>query len=214
MQNQAMQATPATRSIMKNASTLKYLFLALAGLSVALPGSAATICPVTPNTNTDCGYIITIGPGGSITGSPVTGANPYDGADDALIGVINNSGAVFTGSFTLTGSGNGGGLFGFDGDGICIYTSAPYCATAATGYEGPLNTFSNIMTTTVFDDTGTVHITGLADGATTYFSLESSPASINNGGGPVITPGTPEPSTILLLGGGIVALAVRRWKRA
>ncbi len=161
---------------------MKLKFLAVAScLAVWLPFANAAVCPSTASTNTDCGYLITISSGGTITGAAVLGALPYDGSDDALIGVINNSGALYNGSFTLSGSGNGGGLFAFDGDGICAYVVAPYCATAATGYEGPLNTFTGINASGTM---GTVVINGLADGATTFFSLESSPASINNGGGP------------------------------
>ena len=189
--------------------------LAFAGL-LPVAAHATAVCPTTANTNSDCGYIITIGPGGALSGAPVAGANPYDGSDDALIGVVNNSGAVYNGSFTLTGSGNGGGLFDFDGDGICFYTfvtgSNAYCTAAQKNgtdpqdYQGPLNTFSNITTKTVFDDTGTVNITGLGIGASTFFSLESSPASFSNGG---ITIGgaTPEPSSLMLLGTGVLGLA-------
>jgi hypothetical protein len=160
---------------MEGFSKMKKLLILLAIVAASLPLSAA-VCPTTPNTNTDCGYILTIGPGGVISGAPVAGANPYDGADDALIGIVNKSGATFTGSISLSGSGNGGGLFAFDGDGICSYVPAAYCATAATGYEGPLVTFSNI---TAGGLSGKVNVNGLADGASTYFALEGSPASIN-----------------------------------
>ncbi|HEX4164068.1 MAG TPA: hypothetical protein VHZ55_01220 [Bryobacteraceae bacterium] len=156
--------------------------------------------------------MITLGTGGKITGAAVTGAKPYDGSDDALIGVINNTGATFTGSFKLSGSGNGGGLFAFDGDGICSFITASYCATAPSGYDGPLTTFSSINST---GTTGTVNILGLAAGASTFFALESSPSSINGGGGPIIGGSTPEPATNLLLGGGIllVVLLSRRLRR-
>lgn len=164
--------------------------------------SAASVCPTTSNTNTDCGFLLTIGTGNKITGAVVAGANPYDGSDDALVGIINNSGATYNGSFMLTGSGNGGGIFGFEGDGICAYTSAAYCSSAATGYEGPINTFSNINSG---GTSGTINITGLAAGASTFFSLEGSPASI---GAPIIGPSAPEPGTSMLLGGGLLLLGL------
>ena len=194
---------------------LKLVMASIATLVLSAGSAlAAPVCPVTSNTNSDCGYIITIGPGGVLTGAAVAGANPYDGSDDALIGVINNSGSVYTGSFTLSGSGNGGGLFAFDDDGICGYVSASYCSTALTGYEGPLNTFSNISGGA--HTTGTVNITNLGIGSTTYFSLESSPSSISGGGGIVIGGAVPEPASLMLLATGILGAAtgIRRRLRA
>ena len=198
--------------------TLFAVALLTAGVCTQLP--AASICPATASTNTDCSFIITIGSGGSISGAQVPGANPYDGSDDALIGVINNSGAAFTGPITLSGTGNGGGLFAFDGDGICAFTSTnsvslSYCSSlksGSSGYEGPLNTFTGISSN---GTTGTVSISGLANGATTFFSLESSPASTNGGTGPVIVGSTPEPATLSLIGSGLLGLfLLKRRNRA
>jgi len=188
---------------MKFAAKLATL-VAMAGLFAAGSARAATICPVTVNTNTDCGFILTIGSGGTVTGAAVAGANAYDGSDDALVGIINNSGATFTGSIALSGSGTGGGIFEFEGDGICIYTNAAYCATAATGYEGPITTFSGINAA---GTSGLVNVVGLAAGATTYFSLESSPASITGGGGITVGGSTPEPSSMILMATGLLGVA-------
>ena len=116
---------------------------------------AGSVCPSTSNTNTDCGYVITLNADGSLTGAAVSAADPYDGNDDALIGFVNNTSSIYNGSFTLSGTGNGGGLLAFDGYGICVYAAASYCSTALTGYEGPLNTFSDINEVA---DTGTINI--------------------------------------------------------
>ncbi len=191
--------------------SIRGLLATVVFLSVVPAIYAGPICPTTGNTNSDCAFILTIGGGGSVTGAAVPGAAAYDGSDDALVGVVNSSGSIFSGSIHLTGSGNGGGIFAFDGDGICVYTADVYCGAAATGYEGPLNTFANISP----DGTsGDVVISGMADGAATFFSLESSPDSINNGGGIVVAPGgVPEPTTFLLLGSGLAGLIFARRKR-
>ena len=93
----------------------------------------------------------------------------------------------------------------FDGDGICTYTAAAYCASKSTKYEGPLNTFANINGS---GTAGDVVITGLAAGATTFFSLEGSPASIGN-----IT-GVPEPASMALICSGLLGLFLVRRRRA
>ena len=46
----------------------------------------------TINGVTTCNVIITAGPGGSFV-TTVPNPNPYDGSDDNLVGIINNSGA-------------------------------------------------------------------------------------------------------------------------
>ena len=173
----------------------------------------AAICPTTANTNTDCAFIITIAADGSITGAAIAGANPYDGIEDALVGVVNNMATPFTGSITLS---SGVSIFGFDGDGICAFTSDAYCATAPTGYEGPNNTFANIsgfgnMGDVVFNVGG-----GIAGGGgTTFFSLEESPSAITGGGGIIIGGGVPEPTTWALMLVGFLAVGgmLRRRRR-
>ena len=164
--------------------------------------SPPPICPTTSNTNTDCAFIITISPGGAITGAAVPNAQPYDGAEDALVGIVNMSGKPFTGSFTITGSFFGEGIFAFDGDGICTYIGpggfrpspmGTYCSANDVfgldpgDYAGPKVTFSNITGTFLPADTGTVTVTGLANGASTFFSIEGPPAAIQAAGGIPIT---------------------------
>jgi len=167
-------------------------------LCQAQTGPSTTICPTTVSTNTDCGFIITIGPGGTITGAAVPNAQPYDGSDDTLVGVVNNSGKTYTGSIIISASAFGTGIFALEGDGICFYIGpggfqpspmGAYCsANDVSGidpgdYEGPIAKFSNITSKSAFDDTGTVTITGLASGASTFFSLEGPPAAIQASGG-------------------------------
>lgn len=142
--------------------------------------AAAAICPTTSNTNTDCGYILTVQPDGSVTGAVVSGARPYDGSDDVLVGIVNDSSSIFAGNVTLSSSRD---IFGFDGDGICTFTHAGYCSSgsAPTGYEGPTTSFSGINKA---ETSGTVNLTsGLDPGTSTYFSLENSPSNITTGGG-------------------------------
>jgi len=157
------------------------------GTALALPAltgaaSAATptgVCPAVGHA-TDCGVLITIGATGSVTIQNEGNGNPYDGHDDTLIGVVNDSTASLA-SITLTSTED---IFGFDGDGICTYAShdsaLSYCTSAndpthpdtlGADYEGPINTFSNI---TDHDTKGEVDFTGgLAGGSSTFFSLEN-----------------------------------------
>ncbi|HEV2289831.1 MAG TPA: PEP-CTERM sorting domain-containing protein [Candidatus Acidoferrales bacterium] len=172
-------------------------------------GAAQAQSAVCPNVGSDSGLgplycgaeiNVTSASGGVATAFSVTltGNPAYDGIEDTSIGVTNNTGATLN-SMTLTSTGI---AFGFDGDGICTYTGASYCSGTTYGYEGPNMTFAFSSGNLVVTFTG-----GLGIGATTYFSLEGPPSGLTGPGG---IGGTPEPSTLVLLGTGIVGFFLLR----
>lgn len=130
----------------------------------------------------DCNLLIVFNAVGPPTVSGPSGN--YESVDDALIGIVNNSGHTIT-NFSL---GNpGADVFGFDGDGIDVYVLPPtgnilpnmndtsamlpnppgQCTNISAGcdlagYGGPLVWFTNIDAAL---DTGTINIIGgLASG--------------------------------------------------
>lgn len=107
-----------------------------------------------------CGALITINPNGSLKIQVDSSVPPYDGVEDSIVGVINNSGASVFG-IKLSGS----GIFGFDGDG------------AFGGSYSNSDISFNIQDA----NTGIVNFTnpnGLENGKFAYFSLEGSPTAI------------------------------------
>ena len=165
-----------------------------------------------PGSATDCNLLITFGAGGSIT-TETGPQTTYESIEDALIGVVNNSGSTLT-SFNISGS----NIFGFDGDGIDLYVAAMNSGTSpevagnpdTTDYGGPLGFFTNYTPFTQTDN-GTVNFYGgLANGATTYFSLEE---PINLASLPKITSSLPEPPTLALLGLGIIGIGFARRRK-
>jgi LPXTG-motif cell wall-anchored protein len=131
----------------------------------AEPAHAAnTICPAVGN-DSDCGAIVTVtDTGATIT---ITGQGPYDGDDDTLVGVVNNS-KLPVSALNLSSSAN---IFGFDGDGVDTFGVAGN-AKDASGYGGPNAYYTNVGNGAT---TGTVHfITPIAaTGGTSFFSLEN-----------------------------------------
>ncbi len=191
--------------------------------------AAAPVCPSTPNTSSDCDYLITISSAGTASVSNVPGSTPFNsmvtfndgtsdpGADGSLVGVINNYVRPLS-SFTLLGSGASAGIFDFSFNGICVYTNAPYCGTAQSGYEGPTTTFSDLRSTVLFHTTEgivTFNPTLMAN-SSTYFSIEDSAADINAKGGLSVSnlsfasAAAPEPVSFALLPLGVSALYLFR----
>jgi hypothetical protein len=122
-----------------------------------------------------CGVTITItGSSGQLVATIAAPGPPYDGIEDQLVGITNNS-SVEVGAIVLSAPLAGVPLFGFDGDGPCVHFETGNCP-GPTGYEGPNNTFVGISTDLT---TGKVLFTTplAANGGTTWFALENKPVS-------------------------------------
>jgi hypothetical protein len=166
------------------------------------PTPPFTQCPPV-GYDTGCAVLIILGPGGTKTTLTDPAQGPFDGVEDTLIGIQNNSGSTVS-SFTLTGAPPPGNppVFQFDGDGLCSgvsSTGAPGfitppvgCPYGTTRYEGRANATavaSSAATTfpaesftaiSVDENTGTVNFLNpsIPDGGSAYFSLEGPTASI------------------------------------
>lgn len=140
---------------------------------LAAPAANASPAPTPPfnqcpavGLDSSCALLLVINPDGTVVayGDPAQG--PFDGIEDTLVGVQNNSGVTVP-SLTLSGP----GAFSFDGDGICsgFFSGTPAgCPFGPTGYEGPNTSF-----TVIDGNNGIVNFTGgLAPGGSAYFSLE------------------------------------------
>jgi hypothetical protein len=200
----------------------------LAGVASA---AQAGVCPNTPSTHNDpiyggCNLVIQFNADSSIsTFAPPLATTTYDGADDALIGVVNNSGQSIS-SFQITGT----NIFGFDGDGINTFAASfpsgfvgfpttnaaagmshpPVGTTGVDAYGGADAFYDNGSGGTIIGtNTGFVHfLTSIPSGTgttsdTDYFSLEQ-PININ---APPIIGGVPEPASLALLCTALFGLA-------
>jgi hypothetical protein len=156
---------PATSSVIRGrGKSGNHLLLLISGIVLisALPASAQ--CPAVGADST-CGAVITV----TDTGATVsfTGQGPYDGNDDTLVGVINNSSLPIV-ALGLSSSSN---IFGFDGDGLVAFGVAGN-PRDPTGYGGPNAFYTNINGAAT---AGIVNfITPIAaKGGTGFFGLEN-----------------------------------------
>jgi hypothetical protein len=83
--------------------------------------------------NGGCQFLITVSNSGeTVVQDPNEG--PYEGSDDALIGLVNNSSSPI---YELPLSVPSSDLFGFDGDGICDPGSPPFPSGCAPSSQSP-----------------------------------------------------------------------------
>jgi hypothetical protein len=163
------------------------LSLGLAGIvamAVApLSSVAVPVAPTPPFTqcpalglDTSCAVLVVINADHSISTFSDSTQGPFDGIEDTLVGVQNNSSTPVTG-LRLTSSTD---IFGFDGDGLCTVSGAPAgCPFGPTGYEGPGTSFTNIASSgtagTVLFGAG-----GIPTAKSAYFSLEEKVTDFSN----------------------------------
>ncbi len=153
--------------------------------------------------------------GTSFTVSAPSGEGPYDGVEDTLYGVQNNSSSPL---LLINIDGMGNGVFGFDGDGIDAFngTGAPPGSPGPTGYEGwtsdssmwGTGTPGAVFFTITDNDHGTVHFTGgIPVGGSAYFALEG---RADFAGGGLSVPETGNTLSLLAIAGALLFAAKRR----
>jgi hypothetical protein len=213
---------------------------AFGGATPALAGVTGA-CPAVGYASLGCDLIITLNPGGTatVTDGPSHGlaGGTYDGVDDTLIGLINDSGSTVT-AVKLTAKTD---IFGFDGDGIegnpnstsglPSFTGAPlpgtntvacgatsispnqgYCGTDSTNgnfnLSGPLNSFSGI---TAAQDVGIVNFPGgIPNGGSAFWGLEE---ALTAASFTVTKPSVPEPATLSILGAALAGFGMMRRRK-
>jgi hypothetical protein len=195
-----LMPTTALAAMKKMAFTILCVALLMLVTAPAWADQCAGALPV--GSATGCGALITVftvdGTGNAtafiVTTVSGTG-NPYDGTEDTLVGVQNNSGAALKSIHLSASDTTFGGIFGFDGDGPCQYAASNNENTGdcypnpvipgytPSGYEGPDNTFTIDPGTSCGEDSicftsGTVNFTTpIPNGGSTWFALEGGPQS-------------------------------------
>jgi lysophospholipase L1-like esterase len=140
------------------------------------PASPYTQCPAI-GASPSCEILLVVNPDNTVSVKNDSSVGPFDGNDDTLVGIVNDSSAAVK---AVTVSGPGSGLSGFDGDGICsgaygTWTGSSGCPYGSTGYEGPGTSF---VTKQSLPDSAEVDFAGsLAPGKRAYFSLEGALAT-------------------------------------
>jgi hypothetical protein len=135
-----------------------------------------------------CGYLIDLTGSGTQTVYTDPEVGFYEGSDDVLVGVQNDTSAPIS-SIHVGVPGTGTGSFGFDGDGLCnpgggpIPPECPFGPSNETPYDywGP----DAELTASSSDDGTVTFSTPLQPGQYTYFSLEApltGPAVVAGGG--------------------------------
>jgi RHS repeat-associated protein len=157
--------------------------------ATAFPSTPFTECPPV-GADTSCALLIYVTDSGvTILQDPSQG--PYDGVEDTLIGVLNQS-SKDLGHLSL---GSNTDMFGFDGDGICAYQIDLGCPFGPTGYEGPGVSFTEISADVA---SGVVNFEPpVPPGGTRYFSLEeplSASTVVSGGPSPLEQGGAPNRS--------------------
>lgn len=171
----SMQRHKSGKARGRRAVLLIAFALSIGLFALAASADAATApfkqCPAVGAAPT-CNVLVTVNGNGTATTQVDSSIGPYDGIEDMLVGVQNDSARAVS-DITVVGGGGADPLFGFDGDGLCAYVTCSWSHT--TGYEGPISQFVPDLSSA---DRGTVHFTSLlAPSASTYFSLEGEPTT-------------------------------------